>query len=288
MGVDIWTDTVVIKHAGKLYPFGRLADSNLFEESYNGTLRRVQNWVGISDHNPERNLWGLPEDLDLKRVKEIAKNFFLGLLPVDVIREGKVDKAEKEFGFYSGLYYNVLGPSGNVSLTKYINRMVRAFERAVTVEQLVCVGHVDCNEQDRKLIKKVEHDLDMLPTFEFLRTNEEARRGVYHFLNVISNKAALWRNTGKVESLIYRNFFKEKEEKKSPAKYGVEVARYLDSDGNPIFNEYVSRRTRNKIFLSLSETYPYRSIASATRVVTEVNLGKYPDIVAARVIVQGE
>lgn len=209
MGVDIWTDTVVIKHNGKFYPFWRLADNNLFEYGYNGKQKRVQEWVALADHDPKRNLWGIPEGVTPERIKELAENFFIGLLPAHVIQEGEVDKARKEFGFYSGVYYNALGNSGNVSLRRFVNRIARAFQRAVTIEQLVCEGRRDCDEHDQKLINVVKSDLNMLPNFEFLRTNKEAKRGIYSFLDGVSRRAAGWKGKDKVERFIARNFFKK-------------------------------------------------------------------------------
>ena len=120
MGVDIWTDTVVIKHNGKFYPFWRLADNNLFEYGYNGKQKRVQEWVALADHDPKRNLWGIPEGVTVAHIKEIAERFFIGLLPNHVWKDGETDKAMKHFGFYSGVYYNALGESGNASLRRYV------------------------------------------------------------------------------------------------------------------------------------------------------------------------
>lgn len=285
MGVDIWTDTVVVKHNGKFYPFWRLADNNLFEYGYNDRLKRAQEWIVLADHDPARNLWGIPEDTPLDKIKEIAERFFLGLLPNYIWKNGETNEAMKRFGFYSGIYYNSLGNSGDVSLRRYVNRIARAFQRAVTVEQLVCEGRRDCDEDDQKLINSVKSDLNMLPNFEFIRTNEEAKKGMYRFLDGVSRRAAGWKGKDKVERFIARNFFKKETPKDAP-KYGVEVARYRNPTGNPMFTDYVSKRTSRKIYVSPAKTYPYRTFKSAAKVVDEINSGRYPDIIAARLVIR--
>lgn len=283
MGVDIWTDTVVIKHKGKLYPFWRLADNNLFEYGYSGTQKRVQSWTALADHLPERNLWAMPEDTSLDKIKEIAEKFFFGLLPNHIWKEGETDKAVKHFGFYSGIYYNSLGESGNVSLRRYVNRIARAFQRAVTVEQLVCKGGRDCDEHDQKLINSVKNDLNMLPTFEFLRTNEKAKKGIYYFLDSISRNVVDWNGKGTIERFIATNFFR-KDASKGEKKYGVQLALHRDKEGNPVFSVYVAGRGRRNMYTRSQKTLVYSSRKSAEKVVEDVKRGRYARVIDAQVI----
>jgi len=287
MGVDIWTDTVVIKHNGKFYPFWQLADNNLFDITPSGRYKRVKEWVAAADHDPTCNLWGIPEGVTTEHIKEIAERFFLGLLPEHVIKEGEVEKARKHFGYYSGIYYNSLGNSGNASLRRYVNRMVRAFQRAVTVEQLVCRGREGCN--DSNLINAVQTDLEKLPTFKALRDDNETRREVHTFLEGISRNAVVLNGKETIEHLIGRIFFKKAaSEGNSEKKYGVAFANkeWYEKDGDIAFNKYVYTRTRAGVVHVRYPHYRYTSEASAKKVVDEINSGKYGDEYTAKVIVK--
>ena len=186
----------------------------------------------------------------------------------------------KHFGFYSGIYYNALGKSGNASLRRYVNRIARAFQRAVTIEQLVCEGRVNCE----KLINSVKSDLNMLPNFEFLRTNEEAKRGIYYFLDGVSLNAAGWNGKGKVEQFIARNFFKKESKPKGMGKYGVQLASHYTDNGEPVFYSYVVKRTPRSIVMSHNPTFPYHTLEAANKVIEDVNRGRYAYPVAARLV----